>query len=85
MLLSITSILFTALPDVIHAVAKYEIGHEPRELYFFREGTVVMWNVPDLESGNILQFLKHYEENSYTLELIHAESELMTYTYTESG
>ncbi|XP_047344338.1 required for meiotic nuclear division protein 1 homolog isoform X1 [Vespa velutina] len=73
------------LPDVIHAIAKYEIGHEPRELYFFREGTVVMWNVPDLESGNILQFLKLYEENSYTLELIHAESELMTYTYTESG
>ncbi|XP_046830361.1 uncharacterized protein LOC124429293 isoform X3 [Vespa crabro] len=74
-----------ALPDVIHAIAKYEIGHEPRELYFFREGTVVMWNVSDLESGNILQFLKFYEENSYTLELIHAESELMTYTYTESG
>ncbi|XP_043663649.1 required for meiotic nuclear division protein 1 homolog isoform X1 [Vespula pensylvanica] len=73
------------LPDVIHAIAKYEVGHEARELYFFREGTIVMWNVSDLESGNILQFLKHYEENSYTLELIHAESELMTYTYTESG
>nr|XP_050870137.1 required for meiotic nuclear division protein 1 homolog isoform X2 [Vespula vulgaris] len=73
------------LPDVIHAIAKYEVGHEARELYFFREGTIVMWNVSDLESGNILQFLKHYEENSYTLELIHAESELMTYMYTESG
>ncbi|XP_043497648.1 required for meiotic nuclear division protein 1 homolog [Polistes fuscatus] len=73
------------LPDVIHAIAKYEVGHEPRELYFFREGTVVMWNIPDLECGNILKFLKHFEENSYTSELIHAESEIMTYTYTESG
>ncbi|XP_039313287.1 glutathione synthetase isoform X2 [Solenopsis invicta] len=27
-----------ALPDVIHAVAKYEVGHEPREIFFFREG-----------------------------------------------
>ncbi|KAK2575858.1 hypothetical protein KPH14_007232 [Odynerus spinipes] len=75
----------TALPDVIHAIAKYEVGNEPRELYFFREGTVVMWNISDLESGNILQFLKYYEENSYTSELIHVESELMTYTYSDTG
>ncbi|XP_015174587.1 PREDICTED: required for meiotic nuclear division protein 1 homolog [Polistes dominula] len=73
------------LPDVIYATAKYEVGHEPRELYFFREGTVVMWNIPDLESGNILKFLKNFEESSYTSELIHAESEVMTYTYTENG
>ncbi|KAI4491803.1 hypothetical protein M0804_003195 [Polistes exclamans] len=85
MLPIVVSIFFAALPDVIHAIAKYEVGHEPRELYFFREGTVVMWNIPDLESGNILKFLKHFEENSYTSELIHAESEIMTYTYTENG
>lgn len=73
------------LPDVIHAVAKYEVGTEARELFFFREGTVVMWNISDMESGNILQFLKFYEENSYSFNLIHSESELITYTYSESG
>ncbi|XP_032671924.1 glutathione synthetase-like [Odontomachus brunneus] len=73
------------LPDVIHAVAKYEVGHEPREIFFFREGSIVMWNISDLECGNLLQFLRQYEHNRYTEELIHTESELMTYTYVDFG
>ncbi|XP_076640759.1 glutathione synthetase [Halictus rubicundus] len=74
-----------ALPDVIHATAKYEVEFEPREIFFFREGTVVMWNITDLEYGNILKFLKKYEENSYTDSVIRSECELMTYAYTDSG
>ncbi|XP_034939822.1 required for meiotic nuclear division protein 1 homolog [Chelonus insularis] len=74
-----------SLPDVIHAVAKYEVESEPREMYFFRTGTVVMWNTPEPESGNILKFLKNYEEDSYNSSLIQEESEIMSYTYTESG
>ncbi|XP_076277357.1 glutathione synthetase isoform X1 [Lasioglossum baleicum] len=77
--------IFTALPDVIHATAKYEVEFEPREIFFFREGTVVMWNITDLEYGNILKFLKKYEENSYTDSVIRSECELMTYAYTDSG
>ncbi|XP_012228885.1 glutathione synthetase-like [Linepithema humile] len=74
-----------AVPDVIHAVAKYEVEHEPREIFFFREGSIVMWNVSDLESGNLLQFLKRYEQNCYTEEVIHTETEFMNYTYADSG
>ena len=74
-----------ALPDVIHAVPKYEVGHEAREIYFFREGTVVMWNIPELESGNILQFLKPYEDTSYSSSMVQSESEIMSYTYTDNG
>ncbi|KAK0182999.1 hypothetical protein PV327_001078 [Microctonus hyperodae] len=74
-----------SVPDVIHAVPKYEVSHETREMYFFREGTVVMWNTSDLESGNILSFLKNYEDNSYTSSLVHDESEMMSYTYAEAG
>ncbi|XP_070166201.1 required for meiotic nuclear division protein 1 homolog [Polyergus mexicanus] len=74
-----------SLPDVIHAVAKYEVGHEPREIFFFREGSIVMWNISDLECGNLLQFLRNYEQNRYMKELIHTESELMHYTYSDSG
>lgn len=49
-------------PDVLYAVAKYQVGKEPRGIYFFREGTVVMWNFSDMESSNILGFLKNYEQ-----------------------
>lgn len=49
-------------PDVLFATAKYQVGNEPRGIYFFREGTVVMWNFSDLEISNILAFLKNFEE-----------------------
>ncbi|XP_018352084.1 PREDICTED: glutathione synthetase, chloroplastic-like isoform X2 [Trachymyrmex septentrionalis] len=74
-----------ALPDVIHAVAKYEVGYEPREIFFFREGSIVMWNISDLECGNVLQFLRRYEQNRYTEELVQTESELMNYIYADPG
>lgn len=49
-------------PDVLFAVAKYQVGKEQRGIYFFREGTVVMWNFSDMESSNILGFLKNFEQ-----------------------
>lgn len=66
-------------------MAKYEVEYEPREIFFFREGTIVMWNVSDLESENILQFLKRYEENRYMDYTVESEKEMMTYTYADSG
>lgn len=44
-----------------------------------------MWNISDLECGNLLQFLRRYEENRYMEELVHTESELMNYTYADPG
>lgn len=75
----------TSVSDVVHAIAKYEVGYEPREIFFFREGSIVMWNISDLECGNILQFLKNYEQHRYSDELVNTESELMNYTYADSG
>lgn len=49
-------------PDVLHVTAKYKVGNESRDLYFFREGTVVLWNCTDLENSNILRFLKQFEQ-----------------------
>ncbi|KAJ8675254.1 hypothetical protein QAD02_011040 [Eretmocerus hayati] len=71
--------------DAIQAIAKYEVGDEPREVYFFREGTTVMWNMTEIECNSVLQFLRQYEEGSYSNDLIYAESETALYTYTESG
>lgn len=44
-----------------------------------------MWNISDLECGNVLQFLRRYELNRYMEELVHTESELMNYTYADPG
>lgn len=73
-----------AFPDVIHAVPKYEIDQKKKDIFFFREGTVVMWNIPELESGNVLQLLRCHEESSYSRSMVQSECEVMPYTYTES-
>jgi uncharacterized Rmd1/YagE family protein len=49
-------------PDVLYATAKYQVGAEPRGIYFFREGTVVMWNFSEMECSNVLGFLKQFEQ-----------------------
>lgn len=51
-------------PDVLYVTAKYQVGDEPRGAYFFREGTVVFWNFSDMESSNVLGFLKDFEQAS---------------------
>lgn len=62
-------------PDVLYVTAKYQVGVEPRDIYFFREGTVVFWNCTDLESSNILGFLKNFEQDSYDENIVQDESE----------
>ncbi|XP_021916983.1 required for meiotic nuclear division protein 1 homolog isoform X3 [Zootermopsis nevadensis] len=70
------------VPDVVHVEARYQVGVEPREIYFFREGTTVFWNVPELESSNVLSFIRQFEQNSYDERLVHDESEAMPYTHS---
>lgn len=71
--------------DVIHAVANYEFSLEKRQIYFFREGSVVFWNVPELECVSVLDFLKNYEIGAYHRSLVIAENEIMNYSYNTSG
>lgn len=71
--------------EVIHVSAKYKVDEKPREIYFFSEGSVVFWNVPDLEQQNVLRFLKPFETNSYDPDLVNAEKEDMDYIYSEKG
>ncbi|CAH1102245.1 unnamed protein product [Psylliodes chrysocephalus] len=67
--------------DVIHAIPKYKVDEEQREIFFFRDGSVVMWNITDLESSNILKFLRQFEEDSYSERLVQSECEVMNYKY----
>lgn len=68
--------------DVIHAVSKFHVTNEPRHLYFFREGSVVGWNVGDLEVKSLINFLSEHEIGSYDSNIVMNEREIMYYTYT---
>ncbi|XP_005187893.2 required for meiotic nuclear division protein 1 homolog [Musca domestica] len=67
--------------DVLYVTAKYQVGEEDRDIFFFREGSVVMWNFNDIETNNILSFLRSFEKEAYLRPLVRSESEVMPYTY----
>jgi len=69
---------------VLYVSAKYQVESEPHEIFFFREGSVVMWNCSDEEIGNLLLELKDHEVNSYDTNVVMDESEMMLYEYTEN-
>ncbi|KAM7347080.1 required for meiotic nuclear division protein 1 homolog [Cochliomyia hominivorax] len=66
---------------VLYVTAKYQVGQEVRDIFFFREGSVVLWNFSDLETNNVLSFLKPFEKEAYLKPLVRSESEVMPYTY----
>lgn len=68
---------------MLYAVAKYQVEEEPRELFFFREGSTVLWNVREEEAANVLAFIKPYEDNPYDEMLVLSEKESMPYKYLE--
>ncbi|KAH8400573.1 hypothetical protein KR222_007114, partial [Zaprionus bogoriensis] len=70
--------------NVLFVTAKYPTGEQPREIFFFREGSVVFWNCNDIETNNVLNFLRSFERESYVSALVHGESEAMPYTYISS-
>ncbi|XP_058814888.1 required for meiotic nuclear division protein 1 homolog [Topomyia yanbarensis] len=71
-------------PNVLHVTAKYKVDNESRDVYFFRQGTVVLWNCTDLENNNILRFLKQFEQDAYDESTVLEESETMLYNSSES-
>lgn len=72
-------------PDVLYVSAKYQVdGKEPRDIFFFREGTCVLWNSNELESSNVLKFLQQFEAKSYSPAVVQNEKEGMFYDYDDS-
>lgn len=70
--------------DVLHVRSKYNVESEPRDIFFFREGSVVLWNCSEPETKTILRNLKQFEIEPYTEADIRAEKELMNYAYVEN-
>lgn len=71
--------------DFLYVSAKYEVDEEPHEIFFFREGSVVLWNCPELECGNVLKQLSQFEIDGYDKNLVHEESEWMSFNYDEKA
>ncbi len=68
---------------MVHIKARYNIDSEPREVFFFREGTAVFWNVLDLEISNFLRFIRPFESGRYSEKLVISEKELMLYNHVD--
>ena len=58
--------------------------HSTQEIFFFKDGNVIFWNVPELERNSVLNFVNDYAMESYEEDLIYEESEMMSYTKTRN-
>ena len=42
-----------------------------KEIFFFKEGCVVFWNVPELERNSVLKFVQPFSEESYEESVVY--------------
>lgn len=54
-----------------------------KDIFFFEHGSVIFWNVPQLERDTVLNFLRPVEESGYNNVTIFEESEMVNYTLTK--
>merc|ERR1712066_818920 len=66
-------------PSCIYVSNECEFEEKRRDILLFKEGCVVFWNVPELERGQVLAYLKPFSENSYEESTVFEESEMLTY------
>merc|ERR1711864_16125 len=68
-------------PHCLYVTNRYNVEQQEqsKEIYFFKVGCVVFWNVPELERNSVLRFLKGYNEDNYEEDVVFEESEMMAY------
>lgn len=70
--------------DVLHVRSKYNVeSTEPRDIFFFREGSVVLWNCSEPEAKTILRNLRQFEIGPYDDNIVKEEKEIMSYAYVD--
>ncbi|XP_054832283.1 required for meiotic nuclear division protein 1 homolog [Eublepharis macularius] len=57
--------------------------YDPGMIFFFKEGSVVFWNVEEKTMKNIMQVLERHEIQPYEVALIHWENEEINYRREE--
>ncbi|CAG0897900.1 unnamed protein product [Darwinula stevensoni] len=65
--------------EIVHMRATYQIEEEPREIFFFPEGSVVFWNVSVLERLSVLKTIRAHETGSYPESMVLEEVEILHY------
>ncbi|XP_022059942.1 required for meiotic nuclear division protein 1 homolog [Acanthochromis polyacanthus] len=55
------------------------------QIFFFREGSVVFWNVEEKTLKRVLRILEHHEIQPYEVALVHWENEEINYTVGEGN
>ena len=70
-----------------HEGSKQQLGI--KDIFFFADGSVIFWSIPELERKTVLDFLRQNSgieeaDGSYDEDTIFEESEMMTYSYIDS-
>ena len=66
---------------------RQELKHlKDKDMFFFADGSVIFWSVPELERKTVLNFLRQHagieqSDGLYDEDTIFEESEMMTYSY----
>lgn len=74
----------TDVEDAIYTKAVYEVDRHCREVFFFREGVVVFWDMSPLERKEILQQVRKFCDAPYELSLTMSENESLNFCYTDN-
>lgn len=55
-----------------------------KEIFFFKDGNIIFWNVPELERNSVLKYTSKFSIQSYEEDLIYEESELMNFSFSST-
>ena len=68
--------------NAVHVVVESKVDTEKGELFVFREGSFVAWNIPDSSIENLLEVLSNFEIKPYDRAIVKEEIEIMPYTFS---
>ncbi|XP_003746664.1 required for meiotic nuclear division protein 1 homolog [Galendromus occidentalis] len=67
--------------EALHAKARYVVDAQHRDIFFFKEGTVVFWNFTEIEARTVLKLLKGCETGPYDEDMVEEELEVMEFQF----
>lgn len=65
--------------DVLPIRAKYKVNDMPRDIFLFREGSIVCWNCSSEEVENLIEFVSNHQQSPYDKAIVLKEKEEMDY------
>ncbi|KAK3793302.1 hypothetical protein RRG08_042244 [Elysia crispata] len=68
--------------NALHVRGKYNVDQKPKEIFVFRDGSVVFWCVPEIERGAFMKMLSKYSVAPYVTSLVIYEREELDIKFT---